>query len=153
MWLRMGGCLTAAVTSLLAGCGSDEVPVFPVRGKVLYRGRAAANAEVVFHPAEDDPRLAALCIHGTADAEGVFELTTYRRGDGAPAGDYVVTVFWPRPRSGAPVAGDSADPEDPESADLEGGDFFQGRYGSRSASKLRATVGEQENELPPFDLK
>jgi hypothetical protein len=135
---------------LLAGCGADEVPVYHVRGKVLYRGKPAHRAEVVFLPVEDDPNLAGLCIHGTAGEDGTFELTTYRRGDGAPAGDYVVTVFWPRPRSSRPITGD---PEDPESTELEGGDFLRGRYATRDVSKLRATVRAEKNELPPFDLK
>jgi hypothetical protein len=49
---------------------------------------------VVFHPKDNaDPQ--APRPFGTAGADGSFGLTTSRPGDGAPAGEYRVTVIWP----------------------------------------------------------
>ena len=63
-------------------------PTFAVSGKVLDGTKPLANVAVVFHPVGDDgpkPR-------GKTDADGAFSLTTYDTADGAPAGEYRVTL-------------------------------------------------------------
>lgn len=88
--------LTVAAVLSVAGCSAKKVegrrPVFPVHGKLLVNDQPAPGAMVVLHP-----------VGGSFDAEhpiatvgpdGGFTLTTYAAGDGAPAGEYVVTAQW-----------------------------------------------------------
>src|SRR4051812_41924457 len=78
--------------ALPAGCATaDRVPLHPVRGQVLYNGSPVKGALVVLHPREAQPGCVQKPIAYT-DAEGRFTLMTERPGDGAPVGDYVMTV-------------------------------------------------------------
>jgi hypothetical protein len=87
----------AAVALVLAvmfvtGCSKSEaprVPVHPVTGQVTVNGRPAAGAFVVFHPKEGTGAGAPSAM---VDKQGNYHLTTYEARDGAPSGDYVVTV-------------------------------------------------------------
>ena len=78
----------------VASCNKAEgrKPTFSVTGKVLLPdGKPAEHATVVFHPTNetspDVPR-----PRGKVAADGSFKLTTYDGDDGAPTGDYRVTV-------------------------------------------------------------
>src|SRR5262245_50678521 len=105
------------------GCGAKEQrrPAHPVRGAVLVDGKPATKALVVFHPLNDpDPK--ALRPHGEVGPDGAFTLSTYSSGDGAPAGDYAVTVHW---FAGGASPGADADP---------GPDRLGGRYGNSQTS-------------------
>jgi hypothetical protein len=84
--------------------------------------------------------------HGIVEPEGIFQLKTYRDGDGAPAGDYRVTIEWPSetPRS-------RSDPGDAGSTPT-GPDRLRGRYANPETSGLRATVTDGENELT-FEIR
>lgn len=79
--------------ALVAGCSKGappRLPVHPVSGEVHLNGKPAAGAVVEFHPKAGDknsPRPRA-----QADQQGRFVLSTYDLQDGAPAGDYAVTV-------------------------------------------------------------
>ena len=126
----------------LAGCAgpdADRKPVFPVEGRLTHRGEPMAGAMVTFHPLGDpDPR--ALRSQATADKDGRYRLTTYVTGDGAPAGEHAVTVYWPGKR-GKPKPG-----EDEESQDLPP-DRLGKAYTLPAATRLRAAVREQPNTI------
>jgi hypothetical protein len=132
-------CLLAVAALALLGpsCGKGgRKPVFPVEGRVLVGKQPAAGALVIFHPVEDDgdpnkPR-------ARAGEDGTFSLTTYAEGDGAPAGEYVVTVEWPAPRK---------TPFEPE-----GRDRLAGRFRDPRVSKIRFAVEQGPNRLPPIEL-
>jgi hypothetical protein len=137
------GFIVCAVT---CGCGekSDRIVVYPVHGKVLVNGQPAVNARVVFYPKVNEvdgipmPAPAA-----NANADGVYRLESYEQNDGAPAGEYTVTVSWPEPP--------------PENAELLGvyeqKDRLRNRYSDPAKSGITATVEEGGGEIPPFDLK
>jgi len=144
---RLTILLTALLSlSILASCGTDQIPLQPVRGKVLYRGKPAAQAYVVFHPENPSEQLQKMRPRAETDAEGSFALTTFVPNDGAPAGDYRVTIRWPGPPPGA-------NPNDPEMVQM-GPDRLGERYADPNSSGLRATVvaGEECN-LEPFVLQ
>lgn len=125
---------------LLTGCGSaNRKPVFPVQGKVLdATGQPAAGARVLFHPKADaDPNVQRPV--GVADTSGLFTLTTYAQGDGAPAGEYAVTIEWKLPRRS---------PLDPVPPDQLGG-----RYANPKGTPFTATIGKSPTALEPFILK
>jgi hypothetical protein len=83
---------------------------------------------------------------GRADRDGHFTLTTYEFGDGAPAGEYVVTIIWRAPLPGA-------SPHDEVLEYAAGGpDQLEGRYADPATSPLRVTIKPESNELAPFDV-
>src|SRR5262245_59099450 len=84
--LTLAGCVA------LSGCGRGGPKFYPVTGKVLVDGHPAEHALVVFHPVNAGPD--ALKPHAAVGPDGTFTLTTNTTGDGAPAGEYLVTVEW-----------------------------------------------------------
>lgn len=136
-------CL-AAVCACLGCAKSGRKPVYPVRGQLLVQDKPAANAIVTFHPVGDDGPDSVHPV-GHVDAQGFFTLTSYETGDGAPEGDYQVTVTWylatkARGRTGGDDEYDSRN-------------HLPERYNRAEASQLRATITKGENSLPPFRLK
>jgi hypothetical protein len=105
---------------------------------VLVNDRPAARAHVILHPL-DDPDPHAMRPHGDVGPDGRFQLTTYQSNDGAPAGQYAVTVVWPTP---------ARSPDDEEGADR-----LRGRYSDPKRTTLKVQVEAQSNELDPFRLK
>jgi hypothetical protein len=134
-----GGLLAAAVGCSDAG-GAARVPVFPVKGTVRFEGRPASGAFVVFHPrsaprpGEETPRST-----GQVQPDGAFELTTTSQADGAPAGDYAVTVQWTKliKQGGDTVAGPNVIPP---------------IYGRPETTPLKVTVKDAPNQLDPFNI-
>jgi hypothetical protein len=132
-----------ALTSLigplvLAGCGSGQKPAIPVKGQLFYKeSQPAAGAMVVFHPIPADPSPTAIKPTGEVRADGSFSLTTYKAEDGAPAGDYDVTVIWLEKPSG-PRLTENRGPAT---------DRLEGRYGNPAAPKLKATVNEPNGTI------
>jgi hypothetical protein len=83
---------------LCAGCGGKGPAVFPVKGQLFWQGKPAVGALVYFHsitetvdnqnPAKG-PR-----PRGMVGEDGTFEIATFGKKDGAPAGRYQVSVVW-----------------------------------------------------------
>ena len=125
--------------SLTACTNSDRKPVFPVQGKVIYRGKPATGARVIFHPQDEDgpqsPRPSA-----DVQPDGSFRLSTYVSQDGAPPGRYAVTIFWP---SATRIV-------DTENA---GPDQLQGRYSNHKTTPIRVEIMAGANVLETFKLE
>jgi hypothetical protein len=94
--LRRAAAAGLALSLLLvvAGCGSSadaqRVAVHPVSGEVTFNGKPAAGAFVVFHSKQGDASFPAPRAY--VDPQGRFSLSTYDGGDGAPVGEYAVTL-------------------------------------------------------------
>lgn len=128
---------------VFAGCGKGKLAVHPVTGVVRVDGKPAPGAMVILCPVGGSDKLQRERPYGTADGEGKFTLTTFDKGDGAPAGEYKVLVQWMAP----PKPG--ADRDRGEGSP----DRLRGKYMNLANSQLHATVGSGATELPPFDLK
>jgi hypothetical protein len=90
------------------GCGDGKPPpepVYPVKGEVFYKGKPAAGAVVWLHrigaeevnagqPATMTPP------RGTVQEDGSFQISTYGENDGAPVGQYRMTVRWTKAKGG-----------------------------------------------------
>ncbi|MFO0844252.1 MAG: hypothetical protein U0797_17960 [Gemmataceae bacterium] len=126
--------LAAASVGLL-GCGGRP-QVHPVEGKLLVGGRPAANARLAFHPLGGGASGARVPVATTWE-HGTFRLTTYASGDGAPAGEYAVTVVWP----------DDSLALD-ECADPVAHDRLAGSYSDPARTTLRVTIRPGRNEVP-----
>lgn len=136
VWVGATLGLSFALLGTMAGCsksGEARKPTFAVIGKVLDGTKPVANATVVFHPVGD----AALKPRGKTDANGEFKLTTYDGDDGAPAGQYQVTVeLWATVSAdGGPV------------------NKIPAKYARPDSSGFRAEVTAGPTHLEPFALK
>jgi hypothetical protein len=136
---RLVGLIALAGLGLLTcSCGrKGRKAVYPTRTRVVNAdGKPVAGATVVFHPldAPDDARHKPA---GTSDADGNVALTTYVANDGAPAGEYAVTVEW-RPAPKGPA-------DDPP-------DRLNGKFRDPKTSPFKASVKKEPNELPPIKL-
>jgi hypothetical protein len=139
-----GLVLWAASLVLLAGCSdgdSTRSAVHPVAGTIQFRGQPASGAFVTLHPiAKDSTHAEVPNPRASVAADGTFTLTTYDGNDGAPAGDYLLTVQWYRPVK-------------------QGGDWVGGpnvlpkKYALPQTSGLRITVAAGENRLQPIQLR
>ena len=125
------------------GCGGGTpVPVHPVRGQVLFEGQPVPSALVVLHPvspaAKDVPPPRA-----KVENDGSFTVGTFNAQDGAPAGDYIVTVAWWQ--TNAKGNGGRQDDAPPSNR-------LPPRYSQASTSNLRAHVEAGDNQLPVIRL-
>lgn len=137
-----GWPLILGLSIVLVGCREtpEGVPVHPVSGEVRVDGTAAAGAEVSFHPLSPPPPGTPPTV-AVVDQDGHFQASTRAAGDGAPEGEYRLTIIWRTASSSVP---DDAG---------GGGDRLQGRYAQPETSGLRAVVRARENVLPPIELK
>lgn len=127
--------------ALSVGCGKSETaqaPVYPVKGKITFRGYPIQGASIALHP-KAGAQAGVPTPRASVDQQGNFTVTTFNANDGAPAGEYTLTVLWYKPvKQGADtVAGPNALP--PKLAKPE-------------TSDLTVTVTAAPNELPPIKL-
>ncbi|MBN9118690.1 MAG: metallophosphoesterase [Planctomycetes bacterium] len=74
------------------GVPQKRKPTFPVSGRVTVGGAPLVGATVTLHAFNTDTEKYSAVADGKTDATGRFEVTTYTKFDGAPAGEYAVTV-------------------------------------------------------------
>jgi hypothetical protein len=143
---RFGWYLLILPCALCTSCGSGDI-LYPARGVVLYKGQPIEGAVVVFHPKGAHADLSVPRPSGLTETGGAFSLSTGNR-EGAPAGDYVVTVAWlqePAEATASKVIS-TEPPPDPV-------DKLQGRYAIPAASKLNIRISKGVNELEPIKLE
>jgi hypothetical protein len=116
-----------------------HVTTFPVTGQLLVNGQAAESATVVLHPLSHDG-LGHVTPSGTVDADGYFRVKTGPGRDGAPVGNYAVTIHY-SPR----VVTDQSS--------SRGWNVFPQRFARPSTTPLRANVTEGHNRLPVFNVE
>ena len=134
----------SCVLLAVLGCGADDgrIEVYPVHGKVLVKGQPAEGATVTFYSTTTGGEATKAPIPtATTDANGEFHLRSYEENDGAPAGEFKVTVVWPAP------------PPANASGIFEVKDRLASRFADPQKTTLSAKVAEGENEIPPFELQ
>jgi hypothetical protein len=141
----LAGKLLLLVLSFLIlvpfGCGQvgQGPKLYPVKGQVFLKGKPATGAVLVFVPA-DDPK--ADRPSAVVDENGSFQVATRQPGDGAPAGDYLVSITWFERRK--------IDRQEDDTKQFV--DKLGGRYADPKASKLTVKITEGPNELLSFNL-
>ncbi len=79
--------------AVFAGCGGDAVPgavpTFPAKGILTFDGKPFGPARLSFRP---DDATQTFTPSALVDAAGEFTVTTYKAGDGIPAGTYKVML-------------------------------------------------------------
>ncbi len=135
------------------GCG-NPAGLFPVSGKVLYRGEPAAGAVVYFHRQAKSGAPNGPIPYGIVEDDGSFRLTSEDLGNGALPGEYIVLVEW-RDGSGDRVILTTSKGKVKQvkrSRVRSGNDRLKGRYFDISKPLLRAEVKAESNQLSPFEL-
>ena len=128
-----------ALLALTCGSCANKNNIYPVSGKVTYRGSPASGATVFFRRPGGD----AMNDHmkmGIVQEDGSFELVCGSLGKGAPPGEYDVLIEWKRvtgQRKGRPQ---------------HGPDKLKGRYADPKRPLLHVTVEAKPTKLPPFEL-
>ena len=121
---------------VVSGCVPEtRVPVFPVSGKVTFKGQPAKGAQVVLsatRPNEFDD----VAPIGVVGDDGSFSVGVYEPGDGAPEGDYVVTVLWFKQVGEA--AGPNVRPKE---------------YASPRTPPIKVSVKGGPTQIPPIAIK
>jgi hypothetical protein len=141
---RLALLLLVVFLAGIAGCGSSQDPnrlqVFPAKGQIAFPGKPVGGAFVVLHPkAATGSQL--VRPRGNVREDGTFSLTTYDANDGAPAGEYKVTVELHNlvKRANGDVS--------------LGPNIVPKQYGNPKTSPLTVRIAEGENSLPPIMLK
>jgi hypothetical protein len=132
--------LAAAWAVTCAGCGKSN-GLYPVSGKVLYKGEPAVGAAVYFHRTGAPDPLHEQPAQGIVREDGTFTLAG-PAGEGALPGEYVVLVEW---KEGAGKGRG-------RSPGLSAPDRLKRRYLDPNRPLLRAEVKPTKNQLPPFEL-
>jgi hypothetical protein len=124
-------CFFLALLTLACNGRRERKEVYPVRGKVLFEGKPAEGARVVFHSGDGGDERAIL-PHAKVGADGSFVMSTYNFEDGAPEGTYRVTVTHIQGNGPA--------------------NLLPARFESPTTSGLQITVAKPGTDLEPFLL-
>lgn len=114
------------------GVQRKTVPTHPVSGKLAVDGKPAGGVTVAFHRLNPDTEKYVYVCDGRTDDLGRFQVTTYYRFDGAPAGEFAVTVV---KAAGPGVEGEPVKSLLPE------------KYASAAATPLKVTIKEGTNDV------
>ncbi len=140
---RLAALLLLALATTLpwAGCGASHrsVPQFKIHGKVLSRGSPAAGAIVVLHPV-NKTGVSPYPPRAVAATDGTFVIGSSMKDDGAPEGEYAVTIVWP----------EEQDPK--KQFENTPPDRLKNRCNDAKNPKWRIRVSAGENALPPLDV-
>ena len=109
-----------------------------MRGTVLVAGQPAEGVLVVFQPlgAKSEPGRVVPRTMAPTDANGEFRLSTFGSHDGAPPGEYAVTLAWH---------------ERPFDENI-GEDRWKGKFGNPAQPVRRVTVTAGDNVLAPIEV-
>ncbi len=143
--------VTVSVPS--SGCG-NPAGLFPVSGKVLYKGEPASGAVVYFHREGGSAGANEGIPYGVVDDRGRFDLACDGAGYGCPPGNYAVLVEW-RDLAGngvVPVKTKGRIKLVKRSRVRSGPDRLKGRYFDISKPLLHAEVKPGSNPTPSFEL-
>lgn len=149
--LLLGTVLLLAV----AGCGGKErLEVFPVSGRVEYKGQGVPKATVIFHPTtpavEGERQMRPFAY---ADDDGNFRLKTYITDDGAPLGEYKVRIVAASSGSVAPSKDGPVQEAPPPTPGPKIPPAITSKYDNPETSGITVQIKEEDNELAPFQLQ
>jgi hypothetical protein len=132
----------------LASCSDGKPALNPVHGRVLFKDAPASGVLVTLHLVGADAATSQPST-GYTDGEGKFEIVS-GQDEGAPAGEYVVTMIWMQDLPGAKKTGPGFQRDESPRADK-----LKGRYSDTKKSAFPSVTIKKGvvNELEPFRLQ
>lgn len=127
---------------ILSGCGSAKQPweiTHPASGQVTFNGYPIKGAQVVLTPV--DPKIpVTVRPTGETDESGKFVLGTQDKSDGAPEGDYKVTVTW------TPLDNSTGSP-------VRGSNLIPPQYSQLDQTQLQVKVAKGGSQFQTFEIR
>jgi hypothetical protein len=138
--LRLPLALSLLTSFVFVGCGDSSAPkvaTYPVAAPITFQGKPTPGAFIAFHPVTPAENVPA--PRGVVTSDGQLKVSTFNGGDGAPEGEYVLTVQWGRlvKRGGEVVPGPNVIPR---------------KYASPQTSSLKVRIAAGDNQLAPIRL-
>jgi hypothetical protein len=134
--VMLDGILPADLTvpeSEEKGFPVKKKPTHPVAGLLTLDGKEAAGITVTLHLFNENTEKYNAIADGVTDTKGQFQLSTYTKFDGCPAGEYMVTVM----KTGKGYY----DGEFPEK------NLLPEKYTSPKTTPLKVTIKEGANDV------
>lgn len=131
--------LVLVISTVTVGCGKAKNPwetVYPTTGVVVYEGKPLVGAQITLIP-EDSDVPSSVRPTATTDEDGSFEIGTYSKNDGAPAGTYKVLALH------YPIVGSKENPS-------AGRNDLPKKYSSQTTTDLKLEV--TPNGAEPAEL-
>ena len=130
---------------VILGCGEESsfkstVPVFPASGKILNQGKPLAGVILLFHSSDVNQKIKS---QATTDDDGKFVTTTFKTADGAPEGDYIITLVVPSNESDST----REDAATEKQFRKEGPVRFPSKYQNPTTSPLKVKVIKNQSDL------
>lgn len=130
-WASLLFCLVC-----LTGCGSDwQASTYSARGIISINGLPPEGALIQLHPTGEPTDVRHSIPWALVQNDGTYTLTTYESGDGAPVGEYAVTIKW------------SPDVTSPSFEDR-----LKNAYTNPADSEWKFTITRGKNSLPPIEI-
>jgi hypothetical protein len=113
---------------------------FPIELDVFYDDKPAAGAQVVLHPRKfHNLEVFVPRPSGMVDHKGRARIKTFQPDDGAPEGEYTLTITWNK----MVVQGEDA---------VQGQNLLDHKFSSPASSPFRVNVKPGKNVVPPLRL-
>jgi len=135
---------------MILGCGEESsfkstVPVFPASGKIIHLSKPLAGVILIFHSTDVNQKIKS---QATTDNDGKFVATTFKTADGAPEGDYTITLTVPSNES------DSAREDAATEGQFrkEGPVRFPSKYQNPATSPLKVKVTKNQPDLGILEI-
>ncbi|GEM_PF-758778 len=134
----VGNLLIVSAILVCQGCGGEawQAATHPSSGSLTVNDQPAVGAVVELHSVGKQPDTRNSRPWAIVQADGSYTLSTYQSGDGAPLGDYAITIRWP------------PDVTQPSMEDQLGG-----AYATAQKTKWKVTINDGENVLPAIAIE
>jgi predicted phosphodiesterase len=107
----------------------------PIAGKLTMNGKPLENYQILFTMLKPPAGIRNLYADGISEKDGTFTLSTYTKFDGAPVGEYAVTVVPNLRRPGGLVVAEKDVPKLPA------------KYAKAETTPLKVTIKESGNQI------
>lgn len=130
-----------AINSLSGIRHHVKTPTQPASGKIFIDKKGVEGLSLVFWPVNDDKKTPR--PHAVSGPGGAFQLSTYGENDGAPPGEYKVTVQW----------FEAIPPRKDEPEEVTSRDKLFGRYSDPDRKGLvKVQIKPGVEEIEPINL-
>jgi hypothetical protein len=134
--LLLLGCESESETDRLKRMVPNAHKTTKISGKVTVNGEPVKDLWVTLHAV--DPNMKDRPV-GRTDADGNFIIATYSGGDGAPEGEWNITIEWLTHQR--------------RNNEWVGPDKLKDQYNKPDSTPFKVTVGKEPIILPPYELK